>query len=46
LIVHSVVVDSLTVTVPVGIVPGMLRITEIPHSRSPKFPRGRAAWRA
>jgi len=24
----------------------LLRITEIPHSRSPKFPRGRAAWRA
>ena len=24
----------------------VLRITEIPHSRSPKFPRGRAAWRA
>ena len=27
-------------------VDSLLRITEIPHSRSPKVPRGRAAWRA
>jgi len=34
------------VMAPVNAAEGLLRITEIPHSRSPKFPRGRAAWRA
>jgi len=47
---NSLVCSVLGKDVPDGaasaLLESLLRITEIPHSRSPKFPRGRAAWRA